>query len=348
MKTRILKIIISLIPVSILITSCRNADLKAAQEFGAMASEFQNSTSKLANDIYDSCIRRTKFYPMKDADVRQLQKQEIVNCELINKPAAQRAKQANQVIVKYMIGVGNFASDTNVNFTDSLDAIKNALNNLEIPGIQNAQGQSNKVKLDPTQVNAGINIVGFFLNLAKQGFQRRSLKEAILCTDEPVQSYTKGLTSVFQEGYIDGILMLEQNRITNYYQDYAALLEPEGGRVQDYMVLEKEYASVLDTVLAKRDAALSYIGIIAKTSDAHRQLKAIFTKDDKLISKDELAVRCKPYFAQNIGQQSVSVSVQYPEKRYQISDDERRQIRAIALKYSYDVKPLLKKLNKAF
>ncbi len=348
MNLKNLKLIISLFSISLLVNSCKNADLKAAQQFGAMSDEFKNSTSKLSIDIYDSCIRRTKFYPMKNPNALKLQREEINNCDLLNRPTAQRAEKANEVIINYMVAIGKLAGDNTVNFTESLEDIGKALINLQLPGGQNAQGQPTVAKLDESQVNAGTNIVGFFLNLAKQDFQRRNLKEAIVCTDESVQIYTTGLASVFQEGYVNGILKLEQSRITSYYQDYSLSLKPEGGKVQDYMALEKEYGSALDTVLARRDAALSFIEVITKTADAHRQLKALFTEDNKPISEAELKANCQKYFVQDKTQQTNLISVQYPEKHHHITEEEREQIKAIALKYTHEVRPLLKKLDKAF
>jgi hypothetical protein len=114
------------------------------------------------------------------------------------------------------------------------------------------------------------------------------------------------------------------------------------------MALEKEYGSALDTVLARRDAALSYIEVITKTADAHRQLKALFSEDSKPISEAELKANCQKYFVQDKTQQTKLSSVQYLKKRHHITEEEREQIRTIALKYAHEVRPLLKKLDKAF
>jgi hypothetical protein len=338
-----MKLIISLLPVSLIICSCDRADLDAAEKYGLMSAEFQDSTSKLANDIYDSCVRKTKFYPMNFAKLRTLQIEEMKKCDSLYKPVAGKAQIANQVIVDYMTAVGQLASDNSVNFNESLANIGTALKSLAIP-----TKTTTPVTLNSTEVDAGINIVGFFLNLAKQDVQRDNLKEAILCTNEPVQTYSKGLTSVFQDGYIGEILKLEQDRVTGYYQDYASLIENEGGKVDDFRTLEEEYASDLDSVLEKRDAALSYIQIINITATKHGQLKAIFTKDDQPVSEEQLKATCQQYFARKEEQPTSSNSFQDSEENEQISDAQMKKVRALALQYASDIEPLLKDVNKAF
>jgi hypothetical protein len=337
-----IKLIIALLPVSLIISSCDRADLDAAEKYGLMAAEFQDSTSKLANDIYDSCVRKTKFYPMNFADSQTLQREEIEKCDSLYKPVAGKAQIANQVIVDYMTAVGQLASDNSVNFNKSLANIGTALKSLAIPT------KNTPVTLNSTEVDAGINIVGFFLNLAKQDFQRDNLKEAILCTNEPVQTYSKGLTSVFQDGYIGGILKLEQDRVVDYYQSYASLIKDEEGKVDDFITLEKEYASALDSVLEKRNAALSYITIINKTAEKHGQLKAIFTKDDRPVAEEQLKATCQKYFARKEEQPTSSNSFQDTEENKQISDAQIKKVRALALQYASDIEPLIKEVNKAF
>jgi hypothetical protein len=141
---------------------------------------------------------------------------------------------------------------------------------------------------------------------------------------------------------------LEQDRVTGYYQDYASLIKKEGGKVDDFITLEKEYASDLDSVLEKRDAALSYIQIINITAKKHDQLKAIFTKDEQLVSEEQLKATCQQYFARKEEQPTSSSSFQESEENEQISDAQMKKVRALALQYASDIDPLLKEVNKAF
>jgi hypothetical protein len=67
---------------SIMLSSC-GADpaIKSAQEFGAMSAQFRDNTNKLADDIYDSCIRRVQYYRTDINALRQQRNQAWQGCE---------------------------------------------------------------------------------------------------------------------------------------------------------------------------------------------------------------------------------------------------------------------------
>ena len=331
-------LLLSLIPICLSFSGCKRDDLDTAEKFGLMSPSFQDATSNLSNDIYNSCIRKIKFYPLDTAKARDLQTTEINNCETLNSPAAKKTQMATQVLSDYMIAIGELASQDTVNFNKSLNEIKDALSNLKIP-----QAQGEPTTLNSSDVQAGINIVGLLLNWGKQVYQRENLKKAIVCTDEPFQQYSNSLIKIFQNGYVDGILKLEQERITGYYGDYAAQLENQNGSLNERMDIEQKYSSALDSVLAKRDAALSYIAIIQKTAAAHGQLKAIFSKRDSSTPSEEVKARCQEYFTPK-SQGVVSQS----SENFQLSSKERKRVTEIVLQYAQEVNPLLQKINRAF
>ena len=62
------------------------------------------------------------------------------------------------------------------------------------------------------------------LDGATDDFRKGTLKKAILCTDQPFQDYTKGLSFLFEEAYLNGILDQELFRVQSYYNFYAAIL----------------------------------------------------------------------------------------------------------------------------
>ncbi|MEH1847256.1 MAG: hypothetical protein V7L25_20315 [Nostoc sp.] len=331
-------LLLSIIPIYLSLYGCNRDDLDTAQNFGLMSASFQDATSNLSNDIYNSCIRKIKFYPLDTPKARKLQTDEINNCETYNSPAAKKTQIATQVISDYMIAIGTLASQDAVNFNKSLNEIKDALSNLKIPS-----SQDNSTTLNSSDIQAGINIVGLLLNWDKQVYQRENLKKAIVCTDEPFQQYSNSLVKIFQDGYINGILKLEQERITGYYGDYAAQLIDQKGSLNERMDIEQKYSSALDSVLAKRDAALSYIAVIKKTATAHGQLKAIFSKGDSSTPSEEVKARCQEYFTPK----SQGVVSQYSEN-FQLSSKERKRVTEIVLQYAQEVNPLLQKINRAF
>lgn len=350
-NSRSLKVLLAVVPISILVVSC-DEDLNAAKEFGLMAAEFQDSTSKLSADVYNSCMRKTQFYTLDTLGSQQVQEKEVENCNEFNKPTAAKAAIANKVMVDYMVAIGELASDNVVDFNSSLDAIGEALNSITAtPGGAPLLNKSN--------VDAGIDIAGFVINLFKKQFQRSELKSAILCTDDSVQAYSQGLISVFQDGYINNILELERNRINDHYNTKAATYReylkgdadfPPLRGFRDYEPIERKLDNIeqekrkeMNEFLEIKDAASAYVSVINKTALAHAKLKGVFDKDESEAFQSK-SVCEKKYFTAD----SNTNYLASPNNLNQISRKELRQINKIASEYSKEVKPLLKKINDTF
>lgn len=350
-NSRSLKILFSIVPISILISSC-DEDLSAARDFGLMAAEFQDSTSKLSADIYNSCVRKTQFYTLDTLKSQELQETEVEECNNFNKPTAGKVATANQVMVDYMIAIGELASDNTVDFNSSLDDIRKALNSITA-----TSGGQPILKID--DVDAGINIAGFVINIFKKQFQRSELKPAILCTDDSVQTYSQGLISVFQDGYINNILEKERLRINDHYNSKAATYreyikgdddlpplrsfaeyEPIEKKIED---IEKNKRAEINEFLKVRDAASAYVSVINKTALTHAKLKGIFNQDEDQAFQSKGDCE-KNYFKADNGTNYLAS----PSNLNQISRQELRQINKIASEYNKEVKPLLKKINNTF
>ena len=248
-----------------------------------MAAEFEASTTKLAYDIYNSCIRRAQYYPLQAPGNDAIQEQAIKDCNDLNRPQAANAKKANQVLINYMVAVGQLASDNTVKFNESLVNITKALNGLNIKAIE----------LNKEQVDAGIGIANFFIDWITRKFRRGNLKKAIVCTDDSIQTYSEGLMNVFQEGYIDGILEQENKRIRRYYEDYATVMRQRGAIDREFRALELEKFQAIEASLKRHDAAYAYIAIINKTAEVHGGLKEIFAANEALPTPAE----CEQYLA---------------------------------------------------
>lgn len=331
---------LSLIPSYLFLFGCNRNDLDAAEKFGLTSPSFQDATNKLSSDIYNSCIRKTEFFPLDDDKSRTLQQQEIDDCENLNKPTAQKAQTASQIISDYMTSIGELASTNVVSFDKSLKDIEDALTNLKIP-IDNSK---NSIQLNPSDVKTGINIVSLLLNWSKQIYQRQQLKTAIICTDEPFQEYSSALVKIFQDGYINGILKLEKNQVRNYYLDYITELSTQNGNIKDLVEIQQKYIADINSVSNKEDAGRSYISVIQKTASAHKQLKAIFSKGNTSTSSDEVKAKCKKYLTLQSKKEVVSKSLEDS----QLSLEERKSVAKVASQYAQEVKPLLQKIERAF
>lgn len=74
-----------------------------------MSCQFREDTNKLADDIYDSCIRRVEFFRTDTSSLREARDQGWRNCDSFNKPAAVNARVAKQVFVDYMEAIGRLS-----------------------------------------------------------------------------------------------------------------------------------------------------------------------------------------------------------------------------------------------
>ena len=329
-------IFLALVPSSLMLISCGDtSDLKAAEKYGLMAAEFEASTTKLADDIYNSCIRRAQYIPLQAPGNDAKQEEAIQDCNDLNRPQAANAKKANQVLINYMVAVGQLASDNTVKFNESLVNITKALNGLNIEAIT----------LNTDQVDAGVGIANFFIDWITREFRRGNLKQAILCTDDSIQSYSKGLTNVFQEGYIDGILEQESDRIRRYYEDYATVMRQRDAIDREFRALELEKFQAIDASLKRRDAAYTYLAIINKTAEFHGGLKEIFAGNEPLPTPTE----CEQYLAvKDESKISQSSSADNWEESEKLTFSELQQVSKIAAQYQEEVMPLIRKLDDAF
>ncbi len=309
-----------------------NPAIESAQEFGLLAAQFEDNTNKLADDIYNSCIRRVRYMQVDTAVANQARNDALKQCEDFNKPAAMQARSANQVVTNYVIAIGRLASDDAVSFQDELNSIKDSLNNLSIP---TATGTN--ISLPQGGVSTGISIANFIFNWAAKRFREGTLREAILCTDQSLQTYTDGLEFVFRDGYINGLLEQELLRVNSYYDYYAAILRNTNGTDKEFRELQLESFNAIDTVLQRRNASLSYVAIINKTANAHAALAKLFLGDENPPSKSSCAI----YFNAN---QSDSTSIN-PENQQTFTLDftveELAKMKQIAINYQKEIEPLL-------
>ncbi len=325
---KLMGVLLVLFPSCLLISSCgNNLDLRAAENYGLMAAELEDKTTKLANDIYDSCIRKVRYFRLQARGSDEIQKQALEDCEALNKPTAQKTKTANQVLINYMIAVGKLASDNTVKFNESLDNIKQSLNGLNVDG----------VALQSQAVTSGLNIAGFFLDWVTSESRRGNLREAIVCTDDSIQNYNKGLILVFQEGYINGILSQENNQIRQYYESYAAVMRTRNADDREFRALEQEKFQAIDTVIKRRDAALSYIEFVNITAQTHNALKDVFSKEEDVSNQTQLTARCEQYFG--------LASNNTVSKNSPLTPLELKEVNKIMLKYERKITPLLKKMK---
>ncbi|NEP63238.1 MAG: hypothetical protein F6K31_41100 [Symploca sp. SIO2G7] len=331
-----LKVYFSLLASSLIISSCgTSSTIQSAQKFGELASRFEENTNNLADDIYNSCIRKIQFFQVDTSESNEARDVALKDCNDLNKPTARQARDANKLVTDYIRAIAKLASDDVVSFDNELDKVKESLDNLSIP-----ISSGNTLSLPSNAVDGGISIAKFLFRWATADFREGVLKEAVVCTDKPFQVYTEGLKFVFDEAYINGILDQELFRVQSYYNYYAALLRqnPDGpARDRAFRQLQTESFNAIQPVLERQDAALAYISIIGKTSNTHSELAKLFSDGE---DSPDLS-SCSTYFGDD---SSISVSTQFVGQKTlnsELTIDELITVKKIILDYQEEIEPLL-------
>ncbi|MBD3886596.1 hypothetical protein IFO70_33540 [Phormidium tenue FACHB-886] len=335
-----------LLTTSFILNGCgSNSSIESAQKFGELATEFENNTNKLADDIYDSCVRRIQYIQVDTERSNQARNEALAQCETFNKAVSQQAKDANSVVTDYVTAIGKLASDDVVSFDAQFERIKTSLSNFSIPvEKETATGtEIVSVTLPPTAITTGTSIANFIFGWASNQFRQGTLREAITCTDRPLNTYITGLEHAFRAGYVEGLLNQELFRVNSYYDYYAALLRTRGGSDEEFRRLQNESYNAIATVLQRRNAAVSYMAILDKTASAHAALAKLFLGNQTPPSESS----CINYL--NADQLDTTLfnsqGWQVSESRFTV--EELAQIRQIAATYQAEVKPLLIQMDKA-
>jgi hypothetical protein len=329
-KIRLLALVLS---SSTVLFGCNTPDpaISSAKQFGMLSSDFSSKTDKLSNDIYDSCLRRISYFSVRQGTTQR--DKALANCENSNKPTAARTKSATRLVTNYVTSIGSLASGNPTKFDDEFNSLKDSLNSLSIP--------NSSIVISQNTVNKGTQIANLIFGWVVNQRRKGSLREAIVCTDQPLQEYSTGLNAAFRKGYIDGILEDERKTAISYYDFYLAKLQKNGSE-RDFLELEKSSSQVIQQFAVRRDSAESYIAIIDKTAKMHTELKQIFSENVKPPSE----TACNAYFqATNSSSAKALPGKQISYSNLPLTVKEMAEIRKIALNYQKEIAPLLKKMK---
>jgi hypothetical protein len=318
---------IATFPIVLLLGSCSN-NFKSIEEFGQTSAIVKVSSAKMSNDIYQSCLRQTRYVSGKlfpnNIDTSDREKQEK-DCD-IYQSSAEKVTKVNSVLINYMVALGKLASNDTVSFEKNLDALENSLKSL-----------GNSASLKEDQVNAGLKIARFIFNRLTTQFRHRNLNEAILCTNQSVQTYIPGLVSIVQDYYLNGRLRSEGLNIDRYYRKYAPAFEQKSP-LSTLFPIEQSYIKDIDALNDRKQAAYAYIEILNQTAETHQQLADELQKSAKTAKKIEES--CQKYFLKH-GDNLV-------DQTRAPSPKQLNRMNEIVIKYQDEIRPLVVQLNKTF
>ncbi|WP_211173066.1 hypothetical protein [Brasilonema bromeliae] len=323
-----------------------------------MATTLELSSSNIADDIYNSCITRTKYIPFlaakgsSDSFHSFLQRQdEQKRCDDLYKQKVTDVKKANSVLVEYVKALGKLASDDTASFDKNFTALDESLKNLKF-----SQSNGQVFSFKGPDVDAGINIAKFLTNAFTREFRREKLKKAILCTDKDIQTYTGatssvkdsasnqpatgGLIALTQQAYINGILTAEEEQIRTYFTDYiGGLTQVSETHTLDFITLEENYNKAMDSIRSRKDAAENYVELLQKIATLHSNLKTEFQGKDQ-IDDAQLSNYCQDLYTTKADKAATK------EKAVTYDQEELKRVRKIVSDSERTLEPLIQKMDK--
>lgn len=352
-----IRAIVALVPFALLLNSC-GRDFPSVQKLGKMTTVLEESSSNMADDIYNSCITRTKYISFLVAQGSSgsfsLRQEQEKNCDDSNKLAVKNVKDANSVLVEYLKALGKMASGDTVSFDKNFNTLGESLKKLQIP-----QSQGKPFSFNASDVDAGTSIAKFITNAFTREFRREKLKQAILCTDKDIQTYigsatsgvkdsasneptTGGLIALTQQAYVNGILTAEEQEIRNYFTNYIGGLAPVSQtHALDFIKLEENYDKGMDSIRSRRDAAENYVEILEKIAKMHSKLKTEFQgKGKEQLSDAQLQNYCQDLYTREADKAATK------EKAITYDQEEIKNVGKIVSEYEKSLEPLIQKMQK--
>ncbi len=311
-------VVMSVIPLTLLLNSC-GSDFSSVRSFSDMVVEINKSALNIANGVYDSCRRRAQY---DNANFNQFIEQRDAleqKCERPDGPKESSAdlNKAYAVLTTYMGKLGELAGANAVPLNRSLDNIEGSLNNL-----------TEKEHTDT--IGAGIAIAKFLSNVWNQKTRYSNLKKAIVCTNQPVQTYIHGLIQVTQKVYITGTLDIEKQQIREYYVKFTPRAGVEPSTLFE---IEQSYNKAMSELNRRKEEAQTFIEILEETAQYHEELAQEFYSEAKNVT-------CEDYANEDTTQKFYQATPEDPKQIKRVSD--------ILTNYAKTIKPKLKKLNKDF
>lgn len=259
-------------------------------------------------------------------------------CKLFNRPLVSQSLTAHSVLLTYMDNLGKLASNDTVPFDETINEIENSLKEFDF-----RQEDGSVTKPLEKYAEAGTTIATVIIEAFINDFKQKNLKEAILCTDDAIQTYSNGLIEAMQIAYLDGILLIEQKRANKYFNDFAVIrLAQSGGsvNVSQFLALDQDFNNTRNDINKKESAALAYMQILRSTANLHSGLKKEFRgKGDAMMSENDIDSFCMTKNIDN--NNNFPLSHDYDKEQLQ-------RINRMLITYKEKVRFELSKIDKAF
>ncbi|MEH2371438.1 hypothetical protein [Nostoc sp.] len=343
------------IPIAVLLGSC-GANFQSVESFSKSKETVKRASNDFAEDIYQSCLRRTRYIKLVPDDGISDRNERREGCETTERLDSNNFKTVVSVLIDYMDALGAIANGKDLSLDNSIDNLGQSIKDLSIGG----------KKLDEKAVDGGSEILKVLFDLMTKKIREDALQKAIVCTNEPIHKYvtgnsvpatdkngvdlykpaTGGLIFLVEDSYLSkgGTLGIEANAIDTYYEPYFATLNKLGNdreinqsnyqQLVDQITvgesLTKDYNQSMVIVAEKEQAARAYNQILFSTVRTHNQLRKEFEEG------------LKPQDIGRLCQFNTKVSFK------KIDEKKMKRIQKILNEYVTSVKPLVEEVDRAF
>ncbi|MEH1902181.1 MAG: hypothetical protein V7L04_12385 [Nostoc sp.] len=290
------------IPIAVLLGSC-GANFQSVENFSKSREIVGRASNDFAEDIYQSCLRRTRYIKLVPDNGIPYRNDRRESCETTERVNSDNFKTVVSILIDYMDALGAIASGKNLSLDNSIDDLGESLKNLSI----------NTNKLDSDAVDGGSQILKVLFDLATKKIREDALQKAIVCTNEPIHKYITGnsvpatdkngvdlykpakggLIFLVNDNYLskNGNLGQETDAIDTYYKSYFLTLNELGKDkinpsnyqqvVERITVGEKltiDYNKAMEIVADREQAARAYNQILVSTVKTHNRLSKEFAE----------------------------------------------------------------------
>ncbi|NUN66396.1 hypothetical protein HCU40_16950 [Pseudanabaena biceps] len=253
---KLFKLIAFASPIALMTIACQE-DLTSVEKFGTTSVSIQETSTKMIQDIYDSCTRKEYVQIQYDnarkmaaprADITPDNPRDSLPAmpnlsslkprfNLRSSPyefppakirfkclpktnQAQVMQNMNDVLAIYVATLGRLASPNTVTFDQNLKAIGESIKSLnkEVRGSISSPTPEVLQTFD-NGINNGINIATSLLNLFANQQRQEKLKPIIICSNDNVTKYIDDLQKLIQLFYITGVLKEEEDVNLQYIEE---------------------------------------------------------------------------------------------------------------------------------
>jgi hypothetical protein len=343
------------IPIAVLLGSCGD-NFQSVENFSKSKEIVKRASNDFAEDIYQSCLRRTRYIKLVPDNGIPYRNERRESCENTERGDSNNFKTAVNILIEYMNALGAIASGKDLSLDNSIDNLGQSIKDLSISGN----------RLDADAVDGGSEILKVLFDLATNKIRKDALQKAIVCTNEPIHKYITGnsvpatdengvdlykpakggLIFIVNDNYLSkaGTLGIEANAIDTYYKSYFLTLNQLGtdkeinqsnyqqvvDRITVGEKLTEDYNKAMEIVAEKEQAARAYNQILVSTVKTHNRLSKEFSEG------------LKPKDINQLCQFNTKVSFK------KIDETKMRRIKIILNEYAISVKPLVEEVDRAF